>query len=154
MGDGGGPTTWVTAVKAAANPPASAPGPKATAVVPPSDAKIAQPKPKAERLDDQVKEEGVRVEVVGGKNAGHRGTVIKVTGEGKDMRWRVKLDDVDAPAWADAVKRLPPQAENSSVAKTSVAAKNSSPATNSSPAKAPAAAKSSPLGEGATVEVG
>jgi len=55
------------------------------------------PKPKP-----PVADEGAVVEVQDGAHTGKRATVLKVSGEGKEMRWRVQIEDGPA-TWVDAV---------------------------------------------------
>jgi len=67
---------------------------------PPPPPKSSGP-PKKEKARPEA-DEGALVQVQAGMHAGKRATVLKVSGEGKEMRWRVQIEDGPA-TWVDAV---------------------------------------------------
>jgi len=101
---------------------------------PPPRPEGGYPKAKAQDPNDGPTGEGKRVQVAAGMHAGKTATVLKATGEGKEMKWRVAIDDGPS-TWVDLVKPLDGEL--------------AAPKAGSPPAKASA----DPLGEGQTVEV-
>lgn len=70
---------------------------------PPKGGFASPPKDKDASVAEAGPGEGDRVEVTEGPHAGKHGVVHKVTGEGKDRRWRVQLDG-DSAVWVEGVK--------------------------------------------------
>eukprot|EP00405_Crypthecodinium_cohnii_P032265 CAMPEP_0206522674 /NCGR_PEP_ID=MMETSP0324_2-20121206/67122_1 /ASSEMBLY_ACC=CAM_ASM_000836 /TAXON_ID=2866 /ORGANISM="Crypthecodinium cohnii, Strain Seligo" /LENGTH=556 /DNA_ID=CAMNT_0054016881 /DNA_START=334 /DNA_END=2001 /DNA_ORIENTATION=- len=130
--DGMSNPTWVDKVKAVAGDSPSAPLPVAAATEPAGPPPKASSQAPAPPPTPSGSGEGAEVEVMVGPHKGKRAKVVKTTGEGKDMRWRVEI--VDGPTtWVDEVSPIETRERGQS-------------------ASAPVVS-SDPFGEGATVEV-
>jgi len=86
--------------------------------------------------------EGDTIEVIDGANVGCRGTVLKVAGEGTEMRFRVLLHGAGTWTWVDRVKAV--ESEEGSPALVSAPARAPGKAAGKGPAPPPRGAAFSP----------
>jgi len=70
------------------------------------DHELAESTEPPKNVVDLEVEVGAIVEVVSGKHARHRGTVVKVSGEGRMKQWLVQIDGSPC-TWVNSVKRVP-----------------------------------------------